>query len=47
MIKAENLSYPSTEKTVNQINYINIEKIYFICNNNLPLMHMIKVCKMF
>ena len=41
MIKAENLSYPSTVQVVNKFNYLHMEKIYIdIFNNNLTLTYI-------
>ena len=40
MVRAENLSYPSTEKAVNKTNYIHIEKIYLTCDTNSTLTNM-------
>lgn len=41
MIKAENLSYPSTVQVVNKFNYLHMEKKYIdIFNNNLTLTYI-------
>ena len=41
MIKAENLSYPSTVQVVNKFNYLHMEKKYIaIFNTNLTLTYI-------